>query len=82
MAEDWAPLGQPLPEILTLPPPISLEDEDEDDYLKRQQSEIDRLKNRNRNLEEDLRKFADTRSEHKQVGMPRQSVALSALSMP
>jgi len=36
LAEDWAPLGQPLPEILTLPPPISLEDEDEDDYLKRQ----------------------------------------------
>jgi len=50
---------------LTLPPPISLEDEDEDDYLKRQQSEIDRLKGRNRNLEEDLRKLTDNRSEHR-----------------
>jgi hypothetical protein len=62
LAEDWAPLGQPLPEILTMPPPISLEDEDEDDYLKRQQSEIDRLKNRNRTIEEDMRRLTDARS--------------------
>lgn len=56
LAEDWAPLGQPLPEILTMPPPVNLEDDEDDDYLRRQQSEIDRLKNRNRNLEEDLRR--------------------------
>jgi hypothetical protein len=62
LAEDWAPLGQPLPEILTMPPPVSLDDDEDDDYLRRQQSEIDKLKNRNRNLEDDLRKFSDTRN--------------------
>lgn len=61
LAEDWVPLGQPLPEILTMPPPVSLDDDDEDEYLRRQQSELDRLKNRNRNLEEDLRRFGDGR---------------------
>ena len=34
-AEDWAPLGQPLPEILTLPPPMSLDDDQDDDFLRR-----------------------------------------------
>ena len=63
LSEEWAPLGQPLPEILTLPPPVTLDDEDEDDYLRRQQSEIDKLKGRNRNLEEDLRRFADAPSQ-------------------
>jgi hypothetical protein len=53
------PLGQPLPEILTMPPPVSLDDDDDDEYLRRQQSELDRYKNRNRNLEEDLRRFTD-----------------------
>lgn len=59
LAEDWAPLGQPLPEILTMPPPVSLDDDEDDDYLRRQQSEIDRLKNRNRNLEDDMRRVGD-----------------------
>lgn len=59
LAEDWAPLGQPLPEILTMPPPVSLDDEEDDTYLRRQQSEIDRLKGRNKNLEEDLRRLGD-----------------------
>ena len=53
------PLGQPLPEILTMPPPVSLDDDDDDEYLRRQQSELDRYKYRNRNLEEDLRRFTD-----------------------
>ena len=35
LAEDWAPLGQPLPEILTMPPPVSLDDDDEDEYIRR-----------------------------------------------
>jgi restriction system protein len=41
---------------LALPPPVSLDDDDQDDdYMRRQQSEIDRLKNRNRTLEDDIR---------------------------
>lgn len=44
-----------------MPPPVSLDDDEDDDYLRRQQSEIDRLKNRNRNLEDDVRKFTDGR---------------------
>lgn len=58
-AEEWAPPGEPLPDIITMPPPISLEDDQDDDYLRRQQSEIDRLKGRNRGLEDDMRKFTD-----------------------
>ena len=42
-----------------MPPPVALEDEEDDEYLRRQQTEIERLKNRNRNLEEDIRKIGD-----------------------
>ena len=42
-----------------MPPPVSLDDDDDDEYLRRQQSELDKYKNRNRNLEEDLRRFTD-----------------------
>lgn len=42
-----------------MPPPVSLDDDDDDDYLRRQQSELDKVKNRNRNLEEDLRRLGD-----------------------
>lgn len=38
--------------------------------MRRQQSEIDRLKNRNRTLEDDMRKFADIR--------PNASVSIDA----
>lgn len=34
IAEDWAPIGQPLPEVLTMPPPVKLDDEDENDFVK------------------------------------------------
>lgn len=44
-----------------MPPPVSLDDDDDDDYLRRQQTELDRLKNRNRNLEEDMRRLTDGR---------------------
>ena len=44
IAEDWAPMGQPLPEVLTLPPPVTLDDEDDNEFVRQQQSEIDRLK--------------------------------------
>ena len=59
LAEDWAPVGQPLPEVLTLPPPVALEDEDDTEFVKQQQSEIDRLKLKNRNLESELRHAGD-----------------------
>jgi excinuclease UvrABC helicase subunit UvrB len=82
LAEDWAPLGQALPEILTMPPPVSLEDDDEDEYLRRQQSEIDKLKNKNRNLEEDMRKYGDRNHESKgmQAQMSQYSKNLGAQS--
>ena len=59
LAEDWAPIGQPLPEVLTLPPPVTLDDEDDNEFVKQQQSEIDRLKRKNRTLEEEVRKAGD-----------------------
>ena len=70
LAEDWQPLGQAPPEILTMPPPVSLDDDEDDEYLRRQQSELDRLKNKNRYLEEDLRRMAE--------GRPTESVGLQA----
>lgn len=48
-----------------MPPPVSLDDDEDDDYLRRQQSEIDRLKNRNRNLEEDMRRGGDKVGENR-----------------
>lgn len=69
-AEDWAPPGEPLPDILTMPPPLDLEDDQDDDYLRRQQSEIDKLKNRNRNLEDDIRRLTDIK--------PNASVSIDA----
>lgn len=59
LAEDLHPIGQPLPEILTQQPPVSLEDDDEDINLKRQQGEINRLRQRNQQLEENFRELAD-----------------------
>lgn len=53
-----------------MPPPVSLDDDEDDEYLRRQQSELDRIKNRNRNLEEDLRRFTD--------GKPTGSIGLQA----
>ncbi len=35
LAEDWAPRGKPVPDILALPPPVSLEDDQDDDYMRR-----------------------------------------------
>ncbi len=74
LAEDWAPRGKPLPDILALPPPVSLEDDQDDDYMRRQHSEIDRLKNRNRILEDDIRKLSDVR--------PNASVSVEAKAAP
>jgi cell division protein FtsB len=44
-----------LPEVLTMPPPVALDDEDENEFVKQQVSEIERLKSKNRMLEENLR---------------------------
>ena len=55
LAEDWAPVGQPLPEVMTMPPPVALDDEDENEFVKQQQAEIERLKSKNRSLEENVR---------------------------
>jgi hypothetical protein len=65
LAEDWAPVGQPLPEVLTLPPPVTLDDEDDNEFVRQQQSEIDRLKMKNRNLEEDMRNANNSSTMHK-----------------
>jgi len=65
LAEDWAPIGQPLPEVLTLPPPVTLDDEDDNEFVKQQQSEIDRLKRKNRSLEENSRNAGDRMIETK-----------------
>jgi hypothetical protein len=51
-AEDSIPPGQPLPEILTLPPPVKLDDEDDNDFIRQQALEIEKLKRKNRDLEE------------------------------
>lgn len=59
LAEDWAPIGQPLPEVLTLPPPVTLDDEDDNEFVKQQQSEIDRLKRKNRGLEDEIKTTKD-----------------------
>jgi len=40
---------------MTMPPPVALDDEDENEFVKQQTSEIERLKSKNRSLEENLR---------------------------
>ena len=49
---------------------MSLDDDDQDDFVRRQQSEVERLKNRNRTLEDDIRKLTDVR--------PNASVSIDA----
>jgi len=73
LAEDWAPIGQPLPEVLTLPPPVILDDEDDNEFVKQQQSEIDRLKLKNRNLEDEVRKAGDTSAKMKHLPASHES---------
>lgn len=55
LAEDWAPIGIPLPDILVRPPPTNLDGLDLDDHGRLQQKEIERLRGRNRHLEEEIR---------------------------
>jgi len=37
-----------------MPPPVALDDEDENEFVKQQAAEIERLKAKSRNLEENL----------------------------
>ncbi|OMJ83352.1 hypothetical protein SteCoe_15755 [Stentor coeruleus] len=55
LAEDWAPLGQPTPEILISPPPILLEEEEKTLAQRGQYYELERLKNRNSDLEREVK---------------------------
>lgn len=56
LAEDWAPIGQPIPELLLQPPPIRLDVLEEKDFEKKELlQENKRLKQRNEKLEEELR---------------------------
>ena len=48
-----------MPDILTQQPPVALDDEDDDVALRSQQGEISRLRQRNIELENNLRNFAD-----------------------
>lgn len=55
LAEDWAPLGHPMPQLLTMPPATLLEDEDLAIDLKAQLKELDRLRHRNAQLEQEVK---------------------------
>jgi hypothetical protein len=59
LAEDWAPPGVPLPELLVRPPPVKLDDEYGNNNAKNQDDDIERLRARNRKLEEELRMAQD-----------------------
>lgn len=58
LSEDWAPVGVPLPEILIKEPPVNLDDQFNAPWGPDQQ-EVDRLRNKNRKLEEDLKVLQD-----------------------
>lgn len=56
LAEDWAPLGQDLPEVLVSPPPILLEEETSIGN-KAISYEMERLRVRNSDLEQEVKKM-------------------------
>ena len=55
LAEDWAPLGHPLPEVLVLPPPILLDNQDSDPTTQLYKQELERIKLRNMHLEQEVK---------------------------
>lgn len=55
LAEDWAPLGKDLPEILLTPPPILLEDEEKSLTQKGLHYELERLRVKNQDLENEVK---------------------------
>jgi coiled-coil domain-containing protein 78 len=55
LAEDWAPASHPLPQLLTMPPTVLLEDEDLSIDLRAQLKELERLRHRNAELEQEIK---------------------------
>lgn len=55
LAEDFAPVGHPLPQVLTLPPEMLLEDDDVNLDTKAQLQELQRLRVRNAQLEQEIK---------------------------
>ena len=52
LAEDWAPRGEPLPQILVMPPSVLLEEQDLSS--RSQNQELQKLRERNTKLEQEL----------------------------
>ena len=50
IAEDWAPIGKPLPDVLSTGPPTKLSDDNMNDKQKILVTEIDGLRVKNRKL--------------------------------
>lgn len=55
LAEDWAPLGQQLPDVLILPPPLLLDNDEPDATSNLYKQELQRVTLRNQNLEQEIR---------------------------
>ena len=55
LAEDWAPVGKPLPDMLLMPPSILLDETEEKSYQKAQKSEYERLRVKNAALEQEVK---------------------------
>ncbi|CAG9332942.1 unnamed protein product [Blepharisma stoltei] len=55
LAEDWAPLGQPIPQVLVAPPPILLEDEDRPIAQRALNQELEKLRIRNASLDQEVK---------------------------
>lgn len=54
LGEDWAPIGEPLPELLTMSPPILIEDESLNSNREHKE-ENEKLKLKVEDLENELR---------------------------
>jgi hypothetical protein len=59
LAEDWAPVGVPLPDILTAEAPLSLDNANYNSDQGELLNENDRLRKRNRKLEEEMKVIQD-----------------------
>lgn len=55
LAEDWAPVGKNLPDVLLMPPSILLDETEEKSYQKAQNSEYERLRVKNAALEQEVK---------------------------
>ena len=67
LGEDLSPIGQPLADILTQQPPVSLEEEGTQEAMRdsRAGSELSRLRKRNAQLEKNVQELADVQSVHR-----------------